>query len=111
MCIADRLLVRTLQAEVVERDAERSNADRRQLSQVHWGFAEDARIDSLVEIDATLYRDAPGPLQLRSRREPEIANFCHELAKLRRRHDVVVHEDEVFLDPVQLIDSADDRRQ
>src|ERR1700722_9647596 len=88
--IANGLLVGGFQSKMIEGNAQRSEAYGGKFAQVHFVLAENPSVHTLVEIDSPLYR-TPSALKLRPRRKPEISDFCDDLSKLLRSHDVIVH--------------------
>ena len=59
-------------------------------------FAEDARVDPLIEINPALNWHPPS-VQLCAGGESEITDLSDDLFEARRRHYIVVHEDQVLL--------------
>ncbi len=46
-------------------------------------------------------------LQLRTGREPQVPDFSDDILETWRSDHVVIHQDEIFLGPIMLIDSPD----
>ena len=109
---AHSLLVGLANSEMIECDSERLEADGSQLPQVHRIFAEDARINSLVEVDPTLGGNTHArALDRGARLEPKVAYLSHNLFEPRRGNHIVVHEDQVLLRTVALLHPAYDIAQ
>ncbi len=78
------------------------------LAEVHRVFAEDAGVDTLIEVDAPLHRNA-ARLSL-APDETQVPDLSNDLLEARAGDDVVVHQDQVLLGPVQRLDVSHDRR-
>src|SRR6266568_473010 len=110
MSVADRLLIGFPESPMIESNAERLQANCGKLSQVHWVFAENAGVHSLIEIHTPLDGNT-STVQLRVGDKPKVAYLRNDLLEPWRRDNVVVHQREVFLGSVEFFHTTHEQRK
>src|SRR5579871_2647463 len=110
MGVSDGLLIRFPKPPVVKGDSERLQTYRRELSQVHRVLAQNTGVHSLIEVNPPLYWNTP-TIELGTGRETEITYFSDDLFEPRRGDNIVVHQGQILLWPVQLVHQPHKQRQ
>src|SRR5258707_1920414 len=107
MGVPDSLLVWFFYTKMVESDPQRFQTDAGKFAEVHRIFAEDSGVDPLIKIHPTLHwRSTAIALELCSGCKPEVSDFRDNFLESARGDDIVVHEDEIFLLPIEAVDLA-----
>src|SRR5579871_1570422 len=99
-----RLLVWLPESDVVKRNPQWLQTDCRELAKKHLILTKNPCIDSLIEIDPSLY-GRTSAIELCSRKETEVADLGDDLLKARRGDDVVIHQGQIFLWAVECFDT------
>src|SRR6266545_2806134 len=95
---------------MIKGDPQGLDTSRTQFAEVDRVLAEYSCVHTLVEIHASL-DGVPPSTQHRSFGEAEVPNLGNDLPEARRCDDVVIHEDEVLLGPVKVLDPPHDTGQ
>ena len=107
---SDRLRIRLLDAEMVERNPQWLQRNARKLLQVDRIFAENAGIDTLIEVHPALPLVAFA-VECRPALKAKINDFRDDVLKFDGSDDIVIHQDQVALLTVETIDTLNDLAQ
>src|SRR5260370_16662987 len=108
MSIANGLFVRPFEAKMIKGNPKWLQTDCRQLTKIHFVLAENARVDTLVEVHTPLHGGTfMRASNLRPGNEAKVTYLRDHLLEARRGTNIAFHQDDLFLRPIQIVDFVD----